>query len=104
TSLDPRPDRRRGMIYLDYTRNVRSQAMAAPYGVRPWPGATVSTPLKWSEVRRGLDPGRFTIKTLPARLEKIGDLWEPVTGQGMDLMDCLERLSAPPGRSNDHGA
>jgi hypothetical protein len=39
---------------LDDTRNTRGQAMAAPYGVRPWPGATVSTPLKWSEGRKGL--------------------------------------------------
>jgi DNA primase len=53
-----------------HARNARGQAMAAPYGVRPWPGATVSTPR--SEVRRGLDPGRFTFKTLPARIEKVG--------------------------------
>ena len=94
TSLDPRPDRRQRRIYLDHTRNARGQAMAAPYGVRPWPGATVSTPLKWSEVRRGLDPGRFTIKTLPARLEKVGDLWQSALGMGADLEDCLERLSS----------
>jgi bifunctional non-homologous end joining protein LigD len=53
----------------------------------------VSTPLRWSEVRRGLDPGRFTIKTLPARLDKLGDLWEPVLGPGIDLADSLERLT-----------
>jgi bifunctional non-homologous end joining protein LigD len=93
TSLDPRPARRQGRIYLDHTRNARGQAMAAPYGVRPWPGATVSTPLKWSEVRRGLDPSRFTIKTLPARLEKVGDLWGPNLGPGADLAGCLERFA-----------
>src|SRR5258707_231902 len=56
-----------------------------PYCLRPWGGATVSTPLKWSEVRRDLDPSRFNIKTLPKRLDKHGDLWEPVLGEGVDL-------------------
>lgn len=48
TSLTPA---RQGFIYLDTTRNARGQALAAPYCARPWPGATVSAPLKWSEVR-----------------------------------------------------
>jgi bifunctional non-homologous end joining protein LigD len=93
TCLDHRPEHSRGKIYLDHTRNARGQSMAAPYGVRPWPGATVSAPLKWSEVKRGLDPAWFTIKTLPKRLEKVGDLWQPLLGEGIDLLDCLERLS-----------
>jgi hypothetical protein len=67
--------------------------MAAPYGVRPWPGATVSTPLKWSEVKRSLDPSRFTIKTMPKRLENVGDLWQQTLGEAIDLLECLERLS-----------
>jgi bifunctional non-homologous end joining protein LigD len=52
----------------------------------------VSTPLKWSEVRKGMDPSRFTIKTVPKRIEKFGDLWEPVLGEGIHLGKCLERL------------
>src|SRR5262249_18620022 len=56
TSLDPRPGNPYGRIYLDHTRNSRGQACAAPYSARPFPGATVSTPLKWSEVRKGLNP------------------------------------------------
>jgi bifunctional non-homologous end joining protein LigD len=79
TTLSPA---RQGLIYLDCTRNTRGQSIAAPYCVRPWARATVSTPLKWSEVRRGLDPGRFTIKTLPARLEKVGDRWASVLRPG----------------------
>lgn len=92
TSLDPRPERRQGKIYLDRTRNARGQAVAAPYSVRPYPGATVSTPLKWSEVRRSLDPGKFTIKTVLPRVEKLGDLWQGVLGPGIDLHQCLQRL------------
>jgi len=47
TSLNPARSQRKGLIYLDCTRNSRGQALPAPYCVRPWPGATVSTPLKW---------------------------------------------------------
>jgi len=66
-------------------------ASASP--LRPWSGATVSTPLKWSEVRRGLHPAKLTIKTLPKRLEKVGDLWQQTLGEGIDLLECLGRLS-----------
>src|SRR5262249_30882274 len=55
TTLDSRPGKRQGRIYLDTTRNARGQAVAVAYCARPHPAATVSAPLKWSEVRRGLD-------------------------------------------------
>jgi bifunctional non-homologous end joining protein LigD len=92
TTLDPRPAQRQGRIYLDTTRNVRGQAVAAPYSVRPHPGATISTPLKWSEVGKGLDRSKFTIKTLPRRIDKLGDLWQNVLGPGIDLAAWLQRL------------
>lgn len=92
TTLDVRPAFRRGRIYLDHSRNARGQAVAAPYSARPHPGATVSAPLKWSEVRRGLDPSKFTIKTMPKRIEKAGDLWAGVLGPGIDLIDMIGRL------------
>lgn len=92
TSLDPRPANRQERIYLDHTRNARGQAVAAPYSVRPYPGATVSTPLKWSEVRKNLDPSKFTIKTMPKRIAKVGDLWQAVFGPGIDLANMIKRL------------
>lgn len=61
---------RRGRVYLDPGRNGFAQTVAAPYCVRRWPGATVSTPLAWSEVRPSLDPGRFTMRTIAARLDR----------------------------------
>jgi len=79
--------------YLDTTRNARGQAVAVAYSVRPYPGATVSTPLKWSEVRKGLDPSKYTIKTMLKRIDKLGDLWEPVLGPGIDLAGCVEQLA-----------
>jgi len=70
----------------------RGQAVAVAYCARPHPGATVSAPLKWSEVRRGLDPGKFTIKTMPKRIDRFGDLWQLVLRKGIDLADCIGRL------------
>jgi bifunctional non-homologous end joining protein LigD len=92
TSVFRLPSGRRGKIYLDFLQNRRAQTIASPYSVRPWPGATVSTPLKWSEVTKRLDPSRFTIKTMRRRLDKVGDLWRPVLGPGVDLGACLARL------------
>jgi len=93
TSLVRSPGSRQGRVYLDYLQNGKGKTLAAPYSVRPYPGATVSTPLKWTELRRGLDPAAFTIKTMPKRLRTVGDLWKPVLGPGIDLPACLERLA-----------
>jgi bifunctional non-homologous end joining protein LigD len=92
TSLDPRPEHRKSRVYLDTTRNARGQAVAGPYSARPHPGATASAPLKWSEVGRKLDPARFTVKTMPGRIEKVVDLWQAVLGAGIDLGACLKVL------------
>jgi len=92
TTLDPRTEYRKGRIYLDTTRNARGQAVAAPYSARPHPGATVSAPLKWSEVKKGLDPAKFTIKTLLKRIERLGDLWQKVLGPGIDLREWLRNV------------
>lgn len=93
TSLVRSPALRQGKVYLDFLQNRRGQTLVAPYSVRPYPGATVSTPLYWREVKKGLHPSAFTIKTMPRRLNKVGDLWEPVLGRGIDLQSCLERLA-----------
>jgi bifunctional non-homologous end joining protein LigD len=93
TSLLRLPQQRQQRVYLDWLQNGEGKTLAAPYCVRPVPGATVSTPLKWAEVRRGLDPGKFTIRTMPKRLSMVGDLWRPVLGTGIDLYACLERLT-----------
>jgi bifunctional non-homologous end joining protein LigD len=66
--------------------------MAGPYSVRPVPGATVSTPLLWKEVTKNLDPGSFTMQTVPRRLDKLGDVWARLFDHGVDLVDCIGRL------------
>jgi bifunctional non-homologous end joining protein LigD len=93
TSVVRSPAQRQGCVYLDYLQNRRGQTIAAPYSVRPHPGGTVSTPLRWQEVKRGLDSGKFTIRTMPRRLERVGDLWKPILGPGIDLAACLEKLT-----------
>jgi len=95
TSLVRDPRKRQQRVYLDYLQNRGGQTLAAPYSVRPRPGATVSTPLSWDEVRIGLSPSSFTIKTMPARLAERGDLFRPVLGPGIDLERCLDNLLKP---------
>lgn len=92
TSVDLNPERRRGRVYLDFLQNHKGKTMAAPYSVRPVPGAPVSTPLDWSEVAPGLDPSAFTLVTAPRRFRQVGDLWAPVSGPAIDLPAALANL------------
>jgi bifunctional non-homologous end joining protein LigD len=92
TSLERSPAKRPNKIYLDYLQNREGQTLAAPYSVRPTPDASVSTPLAWDEVTPNLTPEQFTIANMPGRLEKVGDLWKPVMGAGVDLVQVLKRL------------
>ncbi len=93
TSVVRNPDKRRGLIYLDFLQNRRGQTLAAPYCVRPRPKATISVPLKWSEVKVGLKPDQFTLKTVARRFSKVGDLWDPLLNSAVDIDACMKRLS-----------
>ena len=92
TSIVRSPSKRQQKVYLDFLQNKAGQTLAAPYSIRPKPSATVSAPLKWEEVRSGLHPSQFTIKTMPSRIEHLGDLFSGVLGPGIDLERCLENL------------
>lgn len=94
TSVERKPEKRQKRIYLDFLQNRKGQTMAAPYCVRPRTGAPVSAPLEWKEVKRGLDPMKFTIKTMAKRLEKKGDLWAGLLkARGVDLRAILRRMA-----------
>jgi bifunctional non-homologous end joining protein LigD len=88
-SLSDRGDK----IYLDYLQNRMGQTVVAPYSLRPYPGATVSTPLKWAEVKPGLDPAQFNIFTVPARVKKTGDLFKDILGKGIDMEMLLNKMA-----------
>lgn len=79
-------------IYVDYLQNSRGQTLACAYSLRPRPGATVSTPLEWREVKRGLRPDAFTIKTIERRVSKKGDIFRDVLKKGIDFEECIREL------------
>jgi bifunctional non-homologous end joining protein LigD len=93
TSLERNLQKRGGKIYLDHLQNRRGQTIASPYSLRPYPGATVSTPLKWNEVKDGLSPSQFTIENILTRLKRKGDLFAGIFDKGIDLSKCLKILN-----------
>jgi bifunctional non-homologous end joining protein LigD len=86
--------RRGGKVYVDYLQNVEGQLIVAPFSVRPLPGAPVSTPLEWREVTARLDIRKFTIRTVPKRLERMKqDPLRDVLTMSPDLGAALAALS-----------
>jgi len=85
---------RKGRVYLDYLQNGYGKTIAGPFSARPVQGATVSMPLRWSEVNGKLDPRKFTLKSAPARMKKLGeDPLAPVLELKPDLTKALGRLA-----------
>jgi len=84
---------RRGRIYMDTGRNGFSATFAAAYTVRAKPGAPVSAPCTWQEVERGtVKPDSFTLRNMPDRIEKVGDLWADMRKRGRSLKQPMEKL------------
>ncbi len=94
TSLIRNPQKRTDKIYLDYLQNRPIQTICAPYSVRPKPQATVSAPLHWLEVKKGLKMADFTMKNMAERLAAEGDLFQGVLGKGIELNKVLKGLSS----------
>jgi bifunctional non-homologous end joining protein LigD len=94
TSVERMPAKRKNKIYLDFLQNREGQTLAAPYSVRPTEDASVSAPLHWHEVTPLLKPSDFTIKNMPERIKKYGDIWAPVVGKGIDLAKILKKIEA----------
>jgi bifunctional non-homologous end joining protein LigD len=93
TSLERRPAKRKNKIYLDYLQNRKIQTIAAPYSLRPKPGATASAPLHWEEVKKGLQISDFSIENMYSRAKEVGDIFKPVLGKGINLKKVLATIS-----------
>jgi bifunctional non-homologous end joining protein LigD len=70
-TVEVRKAHRAGRVYIDVMQNARGHHAVPPYVLRPVPGATVSTPLRWAELKVGLDPKRFTLRIVPARRARL---------------------------------
>ena len=77
-------------IYVDIGRNTPGATVAAPYAVRPKPGAPVSAPCTWDEVEAGIEPQAFKLRDMAARIVEVGDLWADFPAQSLD--EPIERI------------
>ncbi len=70
--------RPKGRVLVDYNQNAWGRTLASIYSVRPQPQATVSTPVRWDEIERGIRIEDFRMDNVLARVRKLGDLWQPL--------------------------
>lgn len=90
TSIERVVKARKGKMYIDFLQNRPQATISAPYSVRPKPGATVSMPLHWDEVKKGLKMTDFTMRNALDRLKNTGDIFKPVLGKGIDLNKIIK--------------
>jgi bifunctional non-homologous end joining protein LigD len=83
--------KRRGVL-IDANQNGEGKTIASVYSVRPREGAPVSTPLRWEEVNEKLDPSDFTMDVVLGRIEREGDLYEPVLTSRQSIGNALKKL------------
>jgi bifunctional non-homologous end joining protein LigD len=77
---------------VDHRQNARGKTIASVYSVQPKPGAPVSTPLLWEELTEDVTPRRFGMREALERVERHGDLFEPVLAGGQALGRALRML------------
>jgi bifunctional non-homologous end joining protein LigD len=84
--------RKRSGVLVDHRQNGWGKTIASVYSVRPRPGAPVSTPLRWEELTEDVTPRQFGMQEVLARVEREGDLYEPVLRGGQALGPALRKL------------
>jgi len=93
TSIERIVKARKGKMYIDFLQNRPQATVAAPYSLRPKPGATVSMPLHWDEVKKGLKMSEFTIHNAVERIKSAGDIFKPVLGKGINLKKIIKNFN-----------
>lgn len=91
TTLERMVANRKGKMYLDFLQNRPGATIACPYSLRPKPGATVSMPLAWDEVKPGMTMDDFTIFNAVDRIKETGDLFKGALGKGIDLTAAINK-------------
>ena len=94
TSLERMIANRKGKMYLDFLQNRPGATIAGVYSLRPKPGATISMPLSWDEVKPGLTMRDFHIHNAINRLKETGDLFKGVLGEGIDLAKTIQKAQS----------
>ena len=84
--------RENNRVYFDYLQIAESKTISAPYVARAYPGAPVSTPLVWDEVKPGLHPSQFNIRNAPERFARVGDLFRGALTQPQRLEKAFAKL------------
>ncbi len=93
TSIERKTADRGGKMYLDFLQNRPQATVAAVYSLRPKPGAPVSMPLNWEEVKKGLKIRDFHMKNAVARLRDQGDIFTGVLGKGIEMGKARKKLN-----------
>ncbi len=94
TSFERSPSKRKGKIYLDYLQNAKGKTMASVYSLRPRPGAPVSAPVHWDELKKGLTPTAFTLQNMRKRLDAEGDIWKGIFDRRVDMEKILQLMKS----------
>ncbi|MCW3091220.1 MAG: ATP-dependent ligase clustered with Ku protein LigD [Ferruginibacter sp.] len=92
TSIERLTNKRKGKLYIDFLQNRPQATLACAYSLRPKPMATVSMPLHWEEVKKGLQMKDFTIHNAIQRVKEQGDIFSPVLAKGIDINKALNNL------------
>jgi bifunctional non-homologous end joining protein LigD len=102
TTIERLIESRGGKMYLDFLQNRPQATLAAPYSLRPKPGATVSMALHWDEVKKGLQIKNFTIFNAVERIQEQGDIFKGVIGKGINLKQVLKNINSVFGEQELH--
>jgi bifunctional non-homologous end joining protein LigD len=90
-TMEMRKEKRKGRLFLDFTRNSYGQTSVAPYAVRPKAGAPIATPLEWRELDKDMSSQRYRIDNIFRRLGQKDDPWERLFDHGVNIRSIVRQ-------------